>query len=179
MLTVMPIGRHVPILAVRSQVSMSSWGQHLCRGKLRSKPPFHAQQPKPIIVVWLPSFASSVGFLSSFRILVSNVHFLCLSTVTTKLFYTLRLIRYSIKCTKHIEIDCHLIRDAYKNGFVALSHVRSSAQLTDIFMKVLSLPVFSSLNSKLGLVSLAPNPTCGGGDVDDKKNHEEILLNPN
>ncbi|KAL0402316.1 UNVERIFIED_CONTAM: hypothetical protein Slati_4261500 [Sesamum latifolium] len=64
--------------------------------------------------------------------------------------------------TKHIEIDCHLIRDAYKDGFIAPSHIRSSAQLADIFTKVLSLPVFSSLSSKLGLVSLAPSPTCEG-----------------
>ncbi|KAL0326588.1 UNVERIFIED_CONTAM: hypothetical protein Sangu_1736800 [Sesamum angustifolium] len=64
--------------------------------------------------------------------------------------------------TKHIEIDCHIVRDAYRDDFVTPSHVRSSDQLADVFTKVLPLPSFSSLTSKLGLVSLFPSPTCGG-----------------
>ncbi|KAL0387930.1 UNVERIFIED_CONTAM: Retrovirus-related Pol polyprotein from transposon RE2 [Sesamum radiatum] len=64
--------------------------------------------------------------------------------------------------TKHIEIDCHIVRDAYRDGFVTPSHVRSSDQLADVFTKVLPLPSFSSLTSKLGLVSLFPSPTYGG-----------------
>ncbi|KAL0413853.1 UNVERIFIED_CONTAM: putative transposon Ty5-1 protein [Sesamum radiatum] len=28
--------------------------------------------------------------------------------------------------TKHIELDCHVVRDAYKDGFISPSHVRSS-----------------------------------------------------
>ncbi|KAL0303005.1 UNVERIFIED_CONTAM: hypothetical protein Sradi_6168600 [Sesamum radiatum] len=39
--------------------------------------------------------------------------------------------------TKHLEIDCHLIRDKYKNGFIAPSHVPSKAQLADVFTKSL------------------------------------------
>ncbi|KAL2231219.1 UNVERIFIED_CONTAM: hypothetical protein Sindi_1716300 [Sesamum indicum] len=64
--------------------------------------------------------------------------------------------------TKHIEIDCHLIRDAYKEGFVALVLLRSFAQVADMFTKALPLQSFYSFLSKLGLVSLAPSPTCGG-----------------
>ncbi|KAL0448007.1 UNVERIFIED_CONTAM: hypothetical protein Slati_1928600 [Sesamum latifolium] len=37
---------------------------------------------------------------------------------------------------KHIELDCHLVLDAYKEGFIVPSY--------------------------LGLASLDPNPTCGG-----------------
>ncbi|KAK4408633.1 Retrovirus-related Pol polyprotein from transposon RE2 [Sesamum angolense] len=59
-------------------------------------------------------------------------------------------------------LDCHIVRDAYRDGFVTPSHVRSSDQLADVFTKVLPLPSFSSLTSKLGLVSLFPSPTCGG-----------------
>ncbi|KAL0424094.1 UNVERIFIED_CONTAM: Retrovirus-related Pol polyprotein from transposon RE1 [Sesamum radiatum] len=66
--------------------------------------------------------------------------------------------------TKHIEIDCHVVRNAYKEGLIDLSYVRSSEQLADVFTKVLPLPAFSSLTSKLGLVSLAPSPACGGAD---------------
>ncbi|KAL0427385.1 UNVERIFIED_CONTAM: hypothetical protein Slati_2913300 [Sesamum latifolium] len=66
------------------------------------------------------------------------------------------------KCTKHIEIDCHIIRDAYKDGCVLPSHIKGSDQLADTFTKVLPFKTFSSMVSKLGLVSLAPSPTCGG-----------------
>ncbi|KAL0409675.1 UNVERIFIED_CONTAM: Retrovirus-related Pol polyprotein from transposon RE1 [Sesamum radiatum] len=73
--------------------------------------------------------------------------------------------------TKHIEIDCHVVRNAYKEDFIAPSHVRSSLQLADLFTKILPLKSFADLVSKLGLFSMAPTPTCGGaveiGDADD------------
>ncbi|KAL2238072.1 uncharacterized protein LOC110012186 [Sesamum indicum] len=64
--------------------------------------------------------------------------------------------------TKHIKIDCHLVRNAYKDGFIAPELVRSFDQLVDAFTKSLPLKVFHSFISKLGLVSCAPSPTCGG-----------------
>ncbi|KAL2228641.1 UNVERIFIED_CONTAM: Retrovirus-related Pol polyprotein from transposon RE2 [Sesamum indicum] len=64
--------------------------------------------------------------------------------------------------TKHIEIDCHVVRNAYTEGFIAPSHVRSSLQLADLFTKVLGVKTFAHLVGKLGLVALLPPPTCGG-----------------
>ncbi|KAK4390135.1 Retrovirus-related Pol polyprotein from transposon RE2 [Sesamum angolense] len=64
--------------------------------------------------------------------------------------------------TKHIEIDCHVVCDAYKDGFVSPTHVRGTAQLADKFTKALPSKSFASLISKLGMVSLDPSPTCGG-----------------
>ncbi|KAK4390281.1 hypothetical protein Sango_2091400 [Sesamum angolense] len=61
--------------------------------------------------------------------------------------------------TKHLEIDCHLVRDKYKTGFLAPSHVSSKAQLADVFTKLLTGPTFLSLIFKLGLVNLFPNST--------------------
>ncbi|KAL2243469.1 UNVERIFIED_CONTAM: Retrovirus-related Pol polyprotein from transposon RE1 [Sesamum indicum] len=66
--------------------------------------------------------------------------------------------------TKHIELDCHLVRDAYKEGFISPSFVPSSLQLADVFTKVLPLKSFSNLISKLGLAVFSHNPTCGGAD---------------
>ncbi|KAL0285669.1 UNVERIFIED_CONTAM: hypothetical protein Sangu_2769500 [Sesamum angustifolium] len=63
---------------------------------------------------------------------------------------------------KHIEIDCHVVRNAYKNGFVLPSHIKGSDQLADTFTKSLPLKTFYSMVSKLGLVLFAPSPTCGG-----------------
>ncbi|KAL0377949.1 UNVERIFIED_CONTAM: hypothetical protein Sradi_3100400 [Sesamum radiatum] len=66
--------------------------------------------------------------------------------------------------TKHLDIDCHIVRNQYKLGFVAPSFVRSREQLADIFTKSLSGPLFLTLLSKLALFTLAPSPACGGCD---------------
>ncbi|KAL0361836.1 UNVERIFIED_CONTAM: hypothetical protein Sradi_3868100 [Sesamum radiatum] len=63
--------------------------------------------------------------------------------------------------TKHIKLDCYLVGDACKEGFVVPSHIRCSNQLSDMFTKVFSLKVFGSMLSKLGLVSLVLNPLVG------------------
>ncbi|KAL0437461.1 UNVERIFIED_CONTAM: Retrovirus-related Pol polyprotein from transposon RE2 [Sesamum radiatum] len=66
------------------------------------------------------------------------------------------------ECMKHIELDCHIARNAYKEGFIAPSHIRSSVQVVDMLTKNLPLKSFAFLLSKLGLVSMASSPTCGG-----------------
>lgn len=40
--------------------------------------------------------------------------------------------------TKHIEVDCHYIRDAYDQTVISLPHVSSNLQLADIFTKALT-----------------------------------------
>ncbi|XP_021738813.1 uncharacterized protein LOC110705279 [Chenopodium quinoa] len=52
--------------------------------------------------------------------------------------------------TKHIEIDCHFVRDAITEGWLSTSHVPTSSQLADIFTKALGKAQFDYLLSKLG-----------------------------
>lgn len=40
--------------------------------------------------------------------------------------------------TKHIEIDCHFLRDKVKEKFISLEHVRSADQVADILTKPLN-----------------------------------------
>lgn len=61
--------------------------------------------------------------------------------------------------TKHLAIDCHLVRDQYKLGFVHPQHVSSACQLADFFTKPLPGPRFDHLLSKLGLRNLQQSPT--------------------
>jgi len=53
--------------------------------------------------------------------------------------------------TKHIEIDCHFIRNAILRGTITTKYVPTHAQLVDIFTKVLGKKQFEYFLSKLGI----------------------------
>ena len=53
--------------------------------------------------------------------------------------------------TKHIEIDCHLVRDKILEGMIKTFHVNSDAQVADVFTKALGFNSFTRLTQKLGL----------------------------
>ena len=56
--------------------------------------------------------------------------------------------------TKHIEVDCHFVRDEVQTGHIVLVHVRTHQQLADIFTKALGHRQFSVLFCKLGIRDL-------------------------
>ena len=51
--------------------------------------------------------------------------------------------------TKHIEVDCHFIRDEYTRDVISLPHVSTEFQFADIFTKGLPRPRHQFLVSKL------------------------------
>ncbi|PKI36536.1 hypothetical protein CRG98_043089 [Punica granatum] len=53
--------------------------------------------------------------------------------------------------TKHIEIDCHFIRDHIKNNVITTAHVSTKQQLADLFTKALGRDRFLFLLGKLGV----------------------------
>ncbi|KAL0438883.1 UNVERIFIED_CONTAM: Retrovirus-related Pol polyprotein from transposon RE2 [Sesamum latifolium] len=58
--------------------------------------------------------------------------------------------------TKHLDIDCHIVREQFKLGFILPQHLPSQQQVADLFTKCLPAPSFSRLLSKLGMLSHAP-----------------------
>ena len=52
--------------------------------------------------------------------------------------------------TKHIEVDCHFIREKIASGYMTTSFVNSNDQLTDIFTKSLRGPRIKYICNKLG-----------------------------
>ncbi|KAK6128802.1 hypothetical protein DH2020_037438 [Rehmannia glutinosa] len=54
--------------------------------------------------------------------------------------------------TKHLDIDCHLVRNHFKSGFILLKHVSSTHQIADVFTKSLPSTQFRALLLKLGLI---------------------------
>nr|KYP62850.1 Copia protein [Cajanus cajan] len=56
--------------------------------------------------------------------------------------------------TKHIEIDCHIVRDKALQGLIKLLPISSVNQLADIYTKPLSPGAFQFLYSKLGMSNI-------------------------
>lgn len=53
--------------------------------------------------------------------------------------------------TKHIEIDCHYVRDQVQSGNVKPSYVHTSNQVADVFTKVLPIDQHNKLLHKMGV----------------------------
>ena len=56
--------------------------------------------------------------------------------------------------TKHIEVDCHFIRENVQAGVISTPFVRSGEQLADIFTKSIPAAKFHEILSKLGSIDI-------------------------
>ena len=66
------------------------------------------------------------------------------------------------ECTKHFELDCHIVREKLNSGLIHLLPISTKLQLADIFTKSLHPSPFSSIISKFGMVNIH-SPTCSRG----------------
>lgn len=74
-------------------------------------------------------------------------------------------------CTKHIDVDVHLVHERIETKHLIVSHVSSLAHITDIFTKPLSTSRFQILYSKLTVMDSLVHLQ---GDVRDK--HQSVSL---
>ena len=56
--------------------------------------------------------------------------------------------------TKHIEVDCHFIRDEISSGNIVTKYVHTSVQLANILTKALGTNQFDALLLKLGILDI-------------------------
>jgi hypothetical protein len=63
--------------------------------------------------------------------------------------------------TKHIEVDCHYVREKVQTKEIDTPYVKSKDQLADIFTKGLSVKLFENISDNLGLYDLY-NPSLRG-----------------
>ena len=53
--------------------------------------------------------------------------------------------------TKHIEVDCHLVKDKIMEEVIKTFHMTTNSQVADIFTKALGISSFTRLSGRLGL----------------------------
>ena len=56
--------------------------------------------------------------------------------------------------TKHIEIDCHIVREKFQAGLLKTLHVHTHNQLVDLLTKALHPSQFHLLLNKIGIHNL-------------------------
>jgi hypothetical protein len=56
--------------------------------------------------------------------------------------------------TKHIEIDCYIVREKIQLGLLRTLHVSSANKLADLFTKSLGSVPFDTLLSKMNIVDI-------------------------
>lgn len=78
-------------------------------------------------------------------------------------------------CTKHIELDCHFVREKVQQGLICPTYISTKAQIADIFTKFLSKQLNWQFMSRLGVLNPShPQPVGGGGGIGDNEDVEVV-----
>ncbi|XP_019089232.1 PREDICTED: uncharacterized protein LOC109128022 [Camelina sativa] len=96
-------------------------------------------------LTWLKALLEDLGIKSSTPIPMHCDNHATIHIATNSVFH---------ERTKHIELDCHKVREKIEEGVTLPCHTPSKDQLADIFTKAASRQVCSHIYSKLGLVDL-------------------------
>ncbi|KAK8343202.1 hypothetical protein V6Z11_A08G295600 [Gossypium hirsutum] len=60
--------------------------------------------------------------------------------------------------TKHVEIDCHFIKEKIHSGVVCITYLPTRQQVADVLTKSLNRNMFEELIGKLGLINIYTPP---------------------
>lgn len=80
-------------------------------------------------ITWLRGLLSELGYPQSDPTLLHGDNTSAIQIVANPIYH---------ERTKHIEVDCHSIRESFDNGVISLPHVSTDQQIADILTKPLS-----------------------------------------
>jgi len=95
-------------------------------------------------LVWIKSFLAAMGIFhtSPMKLLCDNQA--ALHIAKNPVFH---------ERTKHIEIDCHFVRERLLSGELTTGYISSKNQVADIFTKAVGRHHFQFLQGKMGIVN--------------------------
>lgn len=96
-------------------------------------------------IMWICQILSEIGFEASMPTKLWCDNQAALHIACNPVFH---------ERTKHIEIDCHFIREKIQQKLVSTGHVKTGEQLGDIFTKALSGPRVDYICNKLGMINI-------------------------
>ena len=94
-------------------------------------------------ILWLRGLLSDIGFRAEGATPLYADNTSVIRIIENPIFH---------ECTKHIEVDCHFIRDELKHDVISLPHVSFELQIADILTKGLPRACHQFLVGKLMLV---------------------------
>ena len=96
-------------------------------------------------IIWLRGLLKELGFPQTTSTPLHADNTSAIQIATNPIFH---------ERTKHIEVDCHFIRDTLESRVISLPHISSDLQVADIFIKALTQQRHQFLVGKLLLVDL-------------------------
>jgi hypothetical protein len=96
-------------------------------------------------IVWLRGLLAELGFPQTTFTPLHADNTSAIQIATNPVFH---------ERTKHIEVDCHSIRDTLESQVISLPHISSDLQVADIFTKAMARQRHQFLVGKLLLVDL-------------------------
>ncbi|KAL5699168.1 hypothetical protein ACHQM5_030108 [Ranunculus cassubicifolius] len=110
-----------------------------------AKPEYRAMASLTCELQWLKYLLRDLGVDHSFPITLFCDNQVALHISNNPVFH---------ECTKHIELDCHFVREKLQAKLISPRYIPAADQLADIFTKPLGKDPFHTLVSKLGVTSI-------------------------
>jgi len=116
-----------------------------CVSKSSTKADYHAMSTTCSEIVWLCGLLEELGFPQTTSTPLHADNDSAIQIVTNLVFH---------ERTKHIEVDCHSIRDTLESWVISLPHISFNLQVADIFTKAMIRQRHQFLVGKLLMVDL-------------------------
>jgi hypothetical protein len=116
-----------------------------CVSKSSTEAEYRAMSATCSEIVWLRGLLSELGFPPTAPTPLHGDNTSAIQIAANPVYH---------ERTKHIEVDCHYIREAFTRGVITLPHLNTALQIADAFTKALTRQRHQFLSSKLMLLDL-------------------------